>query len=99
MKKQDELNAIEKKTGRGFQIVEFKDYYGQECSLQMSSIVSPACIWLGVDNTGDNISFPGRFPNDGETNISVGVRMHLTDKQVRALLPYLKRFVKKDRLY
>jgi len=37
-------------TQRGFRVIDFKDYYQQECSIQKSSICEPDCIWLGVDN-------------------------------------------------
>jgi hypothetical protein len=59
------------KTERGFDIIEFLDRYGVECSLQKSSLATEDCIWLGVNES----------------------RMHLTQGQVKALLPYLQRFV------
>lgn len=37
------------KTNRGFDISEFKDLYGFDCSLQKSSLASQDCIWLGVN--------------------------------------------------
>jgi hypothetical protein len=93
------MDIKERETNRGFQMIEFDDYYGQHCSLQMSSLAEPPCIWLGVDNTGDRISFPNRYPGDGEPNVDVGVRMHLTDEQVKELIKYLKRFIKNDKLF
>lgn len=49
-----------KKTGRGFDLVEFTDAYGYECSLQQSSAVGDdddamdnpgsSFVWLGVDD-------------------------------------------------
>ena len=41
------------RTDRGFEIINFKDFYGEECSLQQSSLaenVLPghSAIWLGV---------------------------------------------------
>lgn len=36
-------------TPRGFTRVDFKDRYGEECSLQASSLATEAAIWLGVD--------------------------------------------------
>lgn len=41
-----------KKTERGFEIINFKDFYGAECSLQQSSLAlygQPGCsaIWFG----------------------------------------------------
>lgn len=37
-------------TGRGFRIVIFSDRYGNECSIQESSLATEACIWLGCDD-------------------------------------------------
>jgi hypothetical protein len=88
------MELKERKTQRGFQIVEFDDYYGQKCSLQESSMVEPAAIWLGVDNTGAQITGP-----NGECNESVGARMHLSIEQVKQLLVYLNTFVENDALF
>lgn len=59
-------------TERGFDLIEFKDSYNKECSLQESSMAPLDKIWLGT----------------------VGNRMHLDQKQVAELLPYLENFVK-----
>lgn len=42
-------------TERGFEIINFKDEYGLECSLQQSSLADfkqpgSSAIWLGVNN-------------------------------------------------
>lgn len=66
-----------KNTSRGFLRADFFDRYGSECSLQGSSLASEHAIWLGVDK-----------PFDGEPN----TRMHLTQEQVRDLLPLLQHF-------
>lgn len=34
-------------TARGFRIGEFRDRYGQECSIQESSLATENAIWLG----------------------------------------------------
>ena len=62
-----------KHTARGFQIIEFIDHYGKECSLQQSSLAlyeppGSSAIWLGVNGTD---------------------RMHLTVAQVSALVDTL----------
>jgi len=67
-----------KHTQRGFEIIEFKDYNSQECSLQQSSLaiyVQPgtSAIWFGVGNE----------------------RMHLSDKEVKKLLPHLQQWLEK----
>jgi hypothetical protein len=35
-------------SGRGFMVGEFRDLYGQECSIQESSSAEYYAIWLGV---------------------------------------------------
>lgn len=74
------------KTGRGFALSKFQDFYGSQCSIQDSSLAvceddppGSWCIWLGVD-----VDFKGR---------ECPARMHLTQNQVHELLPLLKRFV------
>lgn len=42
-------------TARGFRFATFKDRYGEECSIQESSSVTPS-IWLGVDNNRMHLS-------------------------------------------
>ena len=66
----------------GFKGLEFQDYYGQICSLQKSSLANPEAIWLGVSNTGPNM----RRDED------VIPRMHLSQTQVKKLLPHLIKF-------
>jgi hypothetical protein len=66
-------------TTRGFDIAEFRDIYGAKCSLQKSSLGRLEAIWLGVD-----IDLNGRDVEHG--------RMHLSQDQVRELLPALTRF-------
>lgn len=46
--------GVQAKTGRGFPVVYFKDYYGAKSSLQASSLALCAepgvsAVWLGVD--------------------------------------------------
>ena len=79
-------------TSRGFRIIEFKDRYAQPCSLQKSSLATEDCVWLGVDkrldlNTGQELP-------DSDNH-----RMHLTQEQVRALLPYLQAFADTGELH
>ena len=35
---------------RGFLKGSFKDHYGEQCSIQKSSLVHPDCIWLGCEH-------------------------------------------------
>lgn len=83
-------------TGRGFGIIEFKDRYGLKCSLQKSSLATEDAIWFGIDNP-DLIVFEDE--NKGAyiktkmpQTFGVNSRMHLTQDQVRELLPYLQKF-------
>lgn len=70
-------------TERGFAVGEFRDLYGDLCSIQKScmdggdTLVAKDAIWLG---------------RRGST------RMHLDREMVKALLPLLKRFVKTGEL-
>ena len=44
------VNKIKTKpTERGFSLGTFKDDYGNECSIQKSSIATRDCIWLGIN--------------------------------------------------
>lgn len=58
------------RTSRGFPLIDFMDYNGQQCSLQESSLAYPGCVWFGRDDA----------------------RMHLSQEQVKALLPFLNEF-------
>lgn len=65
-------------THRGFQRIDFIDRHGNSCSIQESSLASEDAIWFGVDE-----DFEGRECT----------RMHLTQEQVKELLPILQMFV------
>lgn len=90
-----------KQTSRGFDILEFTDRYGEKCSLQMSSLATESCVWLGITNpvieeegwnpTNPYMSRP--LPKDKMTNLRVSGRMHLTQEQAANLIPHLQRFV------
>lgn len=90
------------KTQRGFEISEFTDSYGEQCSLQKSSSVAEK-IWLGIDNPKLTVfedEQKGKYSIiDMPKNYSVSTRMHLDKEQVAELLPYLERFVKTGNLH
>lgn len=44
-----------KTTQRGFELYEFKDQYGEKCSLQKSSLATADAIWLGIDDANPQI--------------------------------------------
>lgn len=83
------------KTNRGFGKYKFLDRYNIECSLQKSSIATEDCIWLGCEDADPKVCVPGK----GWVNIylpedtCINTRMHLTQEQVKKLLPILTKFV------
>jgi len=83
------LNLKFQPTQRGFLKAEFKDYYGDDCSIQMSSLADREAIWLGRDGgthyLGTQVVEKGDY--------TCAARMHLTRKQVKELLPVLQFFV------
>jgi hypothetical protein len=92
-------------THRGFAIVEFTDLYGAECSIQKSSLATDDAIWIGVDDANPQImaskvieggtgwvKYP--IPKD----VSLNTRMHLSQAQVKELLPILKVFAETGEL-
>ena len=83
------------KTHRGFDYIDFRDYYGSQCSLQKSSIATQDCIWLGKKAEVKHLVYgKGWVDYPLPSGVEVMDRMHLTREQVKELLPYLKRFVK-----
>lgn len=67
-------------TSRGFRRAEFSDKYGDECSIQESSLATEHAIWLGC--------------NEGRHVEGVCLaRMHLTQELASQLLPLLQYFV------
>jgi hypothetical protein len=84
------------KTSRGFEIVEFKDHYGIECSLQQSSLATERCIWLGCVDANPRVLVPGQSwqPIPMPADYLADTRMHLNVAQVRALVVRLNRWLK-----
>ena len=72
------------KTARGFTKYLFEDCYSGECSLQESSSADESRIWLGLE--GDK---PLTHPLNGA---SLGMRMHLNQKQAAKLAVKLAAF-------
>lgn len=94
-----------KKTQRGFELIDFKDANGEECSLQKSSAAERDLIWLGVDEANPQIMAShahkfgvettetcGWVPYPVPEEVSLTTRMHLSQEQVKALLPHLIKF-------
>jgi hypothetical protein len=87
-------------TSRGFERIDFEDYNGVKCSLQVSSLATDCAIWLGCNDADPQELIPGEgwkpIPMPDEYNANT--RMHLTIAQVKELLPFLRTFVKTGRL-
>ena len=80
-------------TSRGFGIIEFKDRYGVECNIQKSSLASENAIWFGAKEIGlREMSLGGWKSVVLDYDYIANNRMHLTQDQVKALLPTLQRF-------
>lgn len=94
------LTTLEQEvTNRGFGLWKFKDRNGAECSLQDSSLAGEACIWLGIKDANPQIMASktkeggtGWVPFDIPDDVLLTTRMHLTQEQVKALLPILTYF-------
>lgn len=86
-------------TNRGFGIWKFKDKYDSPCSLQDSSLATEAAIWFGIDDVRPQI-MASKTPQGGTgwvdyplpEDVHIFSRMHLTQTQVKALLPILQHF-------
>ena len=94
-------------TQRGFAIGEFKDAYGTECVIQQSSSVEPR-IWLGAKKleVKEFVAFREpeawvtlEFENTMEHHFVGNERMHLSQENVKQLLPLLQRFAETGELY
>lgn len=73
------LNEKKSRTDRGFQLVEFVDLYGKQCSVQQSSLAlcdkpGTGAIWIGVDKDRMHlnrnqveqvVSYLGKWLEDG----------------------------------
>jgi len=91
-----------KKTQRGFAYKDFKDYNGNECTIQKSSLATDDAIWLGAKKLILQEFVAFRQPeawktveleNTMEHHFVANDRMHLTRKQVAKLIPILQKFV------
>lgn len=82
------------KTQRRFPLLQFTDRYDAKCSIQKSSLATEDAIWFGVDDADPKILIPGSGWQHFEIpkQVLLTTRMHLTQKQVRKLLPILTMF-------
>lgn len=86
-------------TGRGFDIIEFEDLYGEKCNIQKSSLATEDAIWIGIENANPQIMASkttkggtGWIKYDIPDDVFLSTRMHLSQDQVRELLPILQSF-------
>lgn len=88
-------------TNRGFGLIHFTDANDVACSLQESSAArEEGLIWLGCDEIGLKKFVPYKgwsdveLENDAPNGVvhTANTRMHLTQSQVRGLLPALQYF-------
>ena len=99
------MRISKKKTSRGFRLLNFTDRYDLPCSIQKSSLATEAAIWFGIDDARPIIlareaasvgvqtnATCGWVPYPIPPNVSLHTRMHLTQKQVKKLLPILQHF-------
>ena len=80
---QHSLGTVEH-TARGFEVVHFTDLYGEECTLQVSSLAEPAAVWLGCQNNAK----PHHVTQEPNSP-----RMHLSRAQVKGLVRQLKNWL------
>lgn len=83
-------------TGRGFQIIEFRDRYDTPCTLQQSILADfnppgSSAVWLGVDRQDGQ--------HDGMFDAANQTRMHLDLKQVKQLIAVLEMWVETGSFY
>jgi hypothetical protein len=73
--------------------IEFHDAHQNECSLQESSTDMYDAVWLGVQEPVINVMVDGGWKDlvlpEGAV---VNSRMHLTQRQIRKILPLLEYF-------
>lgn len=91
-----------KHTQRGFAYVDLVDGYGNAGTIQKSSAIDPPSIWLGVDDPKISV-----FDQNGDgkwTDIElpegalIQSRLHLTQEQVKQMLPFLQKFAETGEL-
>jgi len=98
------------KTQRGFAIGSFTDRNNNRCSIQKSSLATEDAIWFGV-NDANPVMFAEPTPNGGveseykvwvkypiPESVSLSTRMHLTQDQVKLILPSLQHFAETGEL-
>lgn len=100
------------KTQRGFRKGEFVDRYGAKCYIQKSSLVSEDAIWLGVADANSQIMVSdavklglvkvenpcGWMKYEIPNEVMVNTSMHLTQRDAKALIKILQKFVETGKI-
>tara|TARA_R110000796_G_scaffold27712_4_gene76202 strand:+ start:602 stop:1153 length:552 start_codon:yes stop_codon:yes gene_type:complete len=95
------------KTSRGFDYTEFKDDYGNNCSLQKSSSAMTDRVWFGLNDVNPQIMVTDAIrlglPTNGEATgwvpfevpkeVMFSDRMHLSQETLHGLMPALEEFI------
>lgn len=105
------MNLTFGNTNRGFDIITFTDRYDSPCSIQKSSLATEDAIWFGIDDPEPRImasqakqygiqteETTGWIPYPIPQDVLLSTRMHLTQDQVKALLPILQHFAETGEL-
>ncbi len=84
------------KTERGFPYATFTDRYDHECSIQKSSLAFEQAIWIGINDAEPQILDEefGWIEFHVPEEVLMHTQMHLTQEQVKDLLPILQKFAK-----
>jgi len=98
-------------TNRGFGLVEFRDLYGDACSIQESSLATQDALWIGIDDPKPQImardaaahgittlETSGFIPYPLPREVVLTTRMHLNRAQVEALKARLELWLETGRL-
>lgn len=88
-----EITMKFKTTNRGFSFAKFTDRSDVVCSIQKSSLATEDAIWLGCNDADPRILAPeGGWQKVSIPGMLCNTRMHLSQDQVKALLPVLQHF-------
>lgn len=87
------MKFSKQKTSRGFDLVQFKDSYGETCDMQRSSNVIPH-VWLGPHDPNPQVLVPGQGWSKHilPAGCSISHRMHLSRRQCLSLAWKLIKF-------
>lgn len=98
-------------TERGFSCICFRDRYDQPAIIQKSSLATEAAIWFGVVDADPQVMAADAWKVGIDTDAKCGwvayeipkevllsTRMHLTQDQVKELLPILTHFAETGEL-